>query len=663
MAVAPVKKILIISHQSQAKALLSAVQKAGIVHLLGSDNAAVIKADKDLISTSAKDRGAEEMCHKLEKAVTFLKEHHTGKPLTTLLSPRFVVDDDVFENTVSAKDTLRTLDEIIETQTDIDNVTSEMETKRAKLEMLTPWKSLKDDLDSLCDLSRVDVFTGIVPLQAWDELSGFLSSPENGAVVNIINKTKTQVYCAILALKEKSQNVYKQLRSGEFEAVSFEGLTGTVAENIDHLKRHIHGSGEQLAKLKHHAHKLSASLLEIEMMYDYYNNLRTHSSTLNSSPATAHTRIFEGWIKKADMPKLNELMLDFDAASVCEIEPMPGEAVPVDIENSPWSKPFEVITKLYGMPQYFELDPTAILAPFFAIFFALCLTDAGYGLVMLAASIYVLKKIEAKGRGFMIVILVCSILTVFTGAMTGGWFGSLLLDFAVKFKLHGLETFIQKTTWFNPLEDPMTFLVMAVILGYIQIMTGLFAGLYNVWKNNGFFAAACEKLTWIVLLNSLVLMALSKASMLAPAVGTVATIMIYVAAAGIFFLSHREGGIGARLGMGAYNLFSAVFYLGDLLSYLRLMALGMATGGVAMAINIIGGIISDTPYVGFILAVIFMVCGHIFNILQSMLGAFVHSMRLQFVEFFPKFIEAGGVPFEAFSESYKYVYVKQEDED
>ncbi len=660
MAVAPVKKILIISHESQAQALLAAVQKAGIVHLLDADNAAVIKAYKELKAASVRDRSVDELCHKLEKAVTFLKQHHTGKPLATLLAPKVVVDDYAFERTVSSKETRETLDDVLTAAADLDELTGDIDSKKAKLNMLMPWKTFKDDLESFGDLSSVDVFTGVVSAPAWDELSQFLNDPQNGAVVNVISRTKAQVFCVIIVMKEKSADVYKQLRTIEFEAVSFDGFNGSVSDNIDHLKRQIHAGGEKVAKLRHNAHKLADSLLDIQMMYDYYVNIRSHAAAFNSSPATEQTRIFEGWVKTGDMPKLQELMLDFDAASVCEIAPLPDEAVPVDIENNHWAKPFEVITKLYGVPRYFELDPTVILAPFFAIFFALCLTDAGYGLVMIAASVYVLNKMQA-GKRFMSLILVCSILTVFTGAMTGGWFGSLLLDFAVKYNFTGLETLINKMTWFNPLEDPMTFLVMAIVLGYIQIMVGLFAGFVSVLKNKGIFAAVFDKLTWIVLLNSILVMAISMAGILPAVVGKVAIMLIYLAAAGILFLSHREGGIGARLGMGGFNLFSAIFYLGDLLSYLRLMALGMATGGVAMAINIIGGLISDVPYVGFILAVIFMVCGHVFNILQSILGAFVHSMRLQFVEFFPKFMEGGAMPFTPFVESYKYVYIKQEE--
>jgi V/A-type H+-transporting ATPase subunit I len=125
----------------------------------------------------------------------------------------------------------------------------------------------------------------------------------------------------------------------------------------------------------------------------------------------------------------------------------------------------------------------------------------------------------------------------------------------------------------------------------------------------------------------------------------------------IFLLSSRQGGWGARLGMGFYNLFSSVFYMGDVLSYLRLMGLCMVGAGMGMAINLIAKIALDIPYVGIIAAILVFVGGHGFNMILSVLGAFVHTMRLQYVEFFPKFFAAGGRDFQPLRKEYKHIYI------
>ena len=658
MAIAKIQKILIISHLSQSQPLLKAIQKFGSVHISSGDEAAVFKADKQLKAEPKRDRELEETFQKLEKVIGFLKAHRTGKPLATLLAPRAVVDEAAFVKAVSSKENQDLLHKAEKLCNKIDSVDSERAKLESTLESLRPWASMPDDLSDFSSIETVETAIGIVPLKAWQAVSELLAKPESGSVVNIISKTKTSVYCVVITLKEKYADVYKLLRANEFETVNFDAFEGSVAANIEQYQSQIDELKEQKQQFLANAQEMAKSLLELEMMYDYYYNRRLATGTYSSSAATEKTRIIEGWVKTADLPRLREVAGEFDSASICLIEPEADEQVPVDIKNTGWAKPFEVVTRLYGVPQYFEVDPTVFLAPFFAIFFALCLTDAGYGLLMIAASIYLIKKMQT-GKGFMVMLLICSVLTIFAGAMTGGWFGSTLLDAAVKFNIGWLETFIVKTTWFNPLEDPMTFLAISIALGYLQIMTGLVVGFFSVLKNDGFFAAVCDKLSWLVMLNSFLVMAASKAGFISAGAGKVAVMLIYISAATILLLSHREGKIGARLGMGSYNLFSAIFYLGDLLSYLRLMALGMATGGVAMAVNIIAGIIGDVPIVGPVLAIIFLIGGHLFNVLQSLLGAFVHSMRLQFVEFFPKFMQGGGKPFEPFKEDYKYVYINQ----
>jgi V/A-type H+-transporting ATPase subunit I len=160
------------------------------------------------------------------------------------------------------------------------------------------------------------------------------------------------------------------------------------------------------------------------------------------------------------------------------------------------------------------------------------------------------------------------------------------------------------------------------------------------------------------MLNSIVLFGASKAGVVPAGLGKVFGILAIIPAVGIFLFSHREGGIGARLGMGFYNVFSTVFYLGDVLSYLRLMALGMVGAGLAMAINVIAEIAGNIPVIGFVLTILILVGGHVFNLLLAMLSAFVHTLRLQYVEFFPKFLVGGGRQFEPLTKEYKHIYMR-----
>ena len=165
-------------------------------------------------------------------------------------------------------------------------------------------------------------------------------------------------------------------------------------------------------------------------------------------------------------------------------------------------------------------------------------------------------------------------------------------------------------------------------------------------------------MTWLVMLNSIVILGASKFGVVPTQVGSFFGKLALVPAGAIFLFSHREGGWAGRIGMGAYNLFSAIFYRGDVLSYLRLMALVMVTEGLAMAINVIAQIAIDIPFIGFIIMIMILIGGHGFNLALSALSAFVHTLRLQYVEFFPKFLVGGGRSFTPLSKEYKHIYMK-----
>jgi V/A-type H+-transporting ATPase subunit I len=213
--------------------------------------------------------------------------------------------------------------------------------------------------------------------------------------------------------------------------------------------------------------------------------------------------------------------------------------------------------------------------------------------------------------------------------------------------------------WFDPMQYPLRFFALSLILGYVQIMAGLLIAFLHNLKRRLYIAALCDRLSWLIMLNSIVAFALAKIGKLPSHLGPLFGYTALFSAAVIFLFSHRQGGWPVRLGMGFYNLFSALFYVGDVLSYLRLMALGLVTAGLAMALNQFAQLAYKIPFVGVIFAILILVVFHPLNIGINALGAFVHSLRLQYAEFFPKFFVGGGLPFEPLGKNYKHIYIKK----
>jgi V/A-type H+-transporting ATPase subunit I len=398
---------------------------------------------------------------------------------------------------------------------------------------------------------------------------------------------------------------------------------------------------------------LSKNLLKLQILHDHYENLLNREQTKGTAPATEHTVLLEGWVKKNDYARLEKIVSHFEASSLSRIEPAEDEDIPVEIENKNFVRPFEMITRLYGMPVSSGVDPTVCLAPFFALFFGICLSDVGYGLVMAAVMLWLIKKTQGDKKPLWM-FLICAAITIPAGAITGSWFGDAVPTF-----IPVLNPIREKLMLFDPLGEPTILFELAIILGYVQLMTGLAIAFVHNLRQRSYIAAICDNLTWLVMLNCIVIFGLSKAGMAPAGLGKFLGLLAIAPAAIILLFSHRQGRWAGRIGMGAYNLFSAVFYLGDVLSYLRLAALCMVGGGIAMAINIIAKISLDIPYgLGVLAMILVLVFGHALNLVLSALGAFVHTLRLQYVEYFTKFFVGGGRLFEPLRKDYKHIYIK-----
>jgi len=653
MAIAQMAKVIIVSHRSQASELLEALQHEGICHILNADEAILSRDFPELGAAAERPKDIEGLLNRLEKSIAFLKNYaQAQKGLASALSPRTVVDVQSYKKVVSDREILKTIDKSEQLDASIEKTKSEIENLQGTLEMLTPWASLETPVEEIGRLSQATCWTGLLPVQLFEQTREKLS--ESGAAIQQIGKTTNKSACLIVALKENADDVQKLLRSAEFEPVSFEPMTGTVADLIGEHSQKLEQAENQSQSQVDNAAGLSENLLKLEILYDHHKNLLGREQAKDTAPATECTVLLEGWVKKNDYAKLAKIVSGFEASSLTKIEPAEDEEIPVEIENKRAIKPFEVITRLYGMPQHFEVDPTVFLAPFFALFFGLCLTDAGYGLLIIALMVFFIKKMQGDKK-LMWMLGICAGATVLAGALTGGWFGDGVQQF-----VPALKPLREKMMLFDPLEKPMTFFILALGLGYFQIIAGLFIGFGHSIKRRDYISAICDYLSWLVMINSIVVFLAGKFGVIPSHIANIFGLIALVPASIILLFSQREGGWGGRIGMGLYNLFSTIFYMGDVLSYLRLMALGMVTAGLAMAINVIVMICGKIPYIGILIAVLVFVGAHTFNLAINALGAFVHTLRLQYVEFFPKFFVGGGKQFQPLSKQYKHIYIKKD---
>lgn len=394
---------------------------------------------------------------------------------------------------------------------------------------------------------------------------------------------------------------------------------------------------------------------------DYWSIVSRRLEAMESGEPTDDVLIWDLWTPRTELQKVRAAVARYEAyTEFAEVEPDDGEEPPSLLRNPSWSACLEPLTIMYGTPTYGKIDPTTHMAPFFFLFMGICFGDAGYGLVVAAILGYFLVRYQLPPtlRKFFVMMVAGMMVAVAFGAITVSWFGDSLTAFPF---LSGVAPVASKIQLLNPMGDPITMLTISLVLGFVQILYGLLLAFYQNWKAGDKFAACADQGGWILLLCGLVLFGCAAGgyapgSMLLP--GKVVSILgaaVLVATQG-----REKPSLFGKLFSGVMSLYNVTGYLGDVLSYSRLLALGLGSAAVGMVINLLAGLVSGVPYVGIVLAVLLFVLGHLFSIAVNILGAFIHPLRLQYVEFFGKFYDASGRNFSPLNNAAQYSRITEE---
>lgn len=661
MAVAKLSKLFIASHRTETESFLKRLQRT---------STAEIKPYSEKIESSTLPIDtSQENNIKVKKALNILNSYK-DKELKKIAAKvgKLVIKRSEYEKIIRDTGLEEIADEII----DLDNEIRSLEQRIAETEpgvhQLEVWTCFKGDLDDLGTNEVYAIKLGIIKSGRTDFSLILDELDKNHISCQSISEEGDIIYVILAYHNDHRQEAEKYISEIAYDEAELAGYTGTIEENTQNLKKNIDYYKGRKQKILDQIVKLTEEHERSLTVYlDYLDNNLEVEEAILSGFSTDSVSFYTAWIRERDRKKILSLISSFKFIKVEDIEPDEGESIPIALENRAIFRPFEIIVNLYGVPRYFEIDPTPFVSIFFAIFFGLCLTDAGYGIILGILTLVFAFRIRAA-RQFLLLIFIGSIFTIFAGAIFNGWFGDLpaylgLGDLSLKLAILG-----------DPVSSDigsMNFFRLALALGVIHVVFGLFIKFFDSIRRRDWGGAFLDGLPWITVVVSLVIillstqMAVSMQLVSAPLFpSSISRILMWPILAGaiviILFAARQEKSWGFRIFMGFLNLTivnGLTSFLGDFLSYIRLMALGLVTAGIGVAINKIAFQFLSIPVAGVVMLVVILVFGHLFNIGINILGAFVHTLRLQYVEFFPKFYAGGGRPFKALSDEHKYITI------
>lgn len=482
--------------------------------------------------------------------------------------------------------------------------------------------------------------------------------------VSVFSKDKHDTELLLISVKDDAEFVdsFIDHNSSFIKSIdSGESVPVTLAfENNNEKVSEVSNETFELPKLK-----TKLKLTQLEVLFDVlmleitaYENTKFIGEYSGDDYETKSKTYVElhAWVDKEGYAVLSKLVDSIDqGAYLQKLSTAHRSDVRTKMSNNSLIKPFEIVTEFMGIPGSKELDPSPFLAFFFVVFFGFALGDAGYGFLILTGLLYYLfaKKPQGTIRESIKLMIYCSISTIFFGAITGGWFG---VDVNVVGGTLG-ET-LRSMKQIDLQSSIILVLVLSLVAGFVQQLFGVFLELVTYFKNGDKIGGLSGPGTWILLLLTMVLVAVSGMS---PALAFVkdiqAPLLIIVLVLFAFGQGRKQKNIFLRPLIGIGSIFNITSYLSNTLSYARLLALGLATGVIASVINLIASILGGTDSIfGIIVTVLILIIGHLFNIALNVLGTFVNIIRLQLVEFFPRFYQAQGVAIEP--KGYKPMYIK-----
>ena len=522
----------------------------------------------------------------------------------------------------------------------LDSETSELKSNKSLARHLSNFDM---DLALLKDSKYTSTTVGRINVESASEIKTKLSNlTDELDMFTVPGEDKDNVILVVVTLKEFSDDVYSTLRKFEFEKIEIGKVEGTPQQIISNADARLSAIESERATVKSELRVVAEQWDdEILALKEQLENEKEKNDILSAFVKTKDTYMLEAWVPVKDTEKVEQLVEKSSEGhctfELIEVEGTDDEDVPILQQNGWYAKPFEYLVDMYSPVRYNEIDPTIFVAIMFPIFFGFCLTDAVYGLVVSAIGVVLLRgmgKLNKTMNAFGWILIWSGLWAVILGLLTNGFIG----DFPERIMGFRLPTVFAPVEAF---KHPDKILIIAIAIGVIYTNIGFIIGAINNFRYGNKKEAIGSQLCWFVLEAGVIFLALGY---LMPSIGMIGYVIggvLVIACIGMLVYAN-----------GAYGVMDIFGFMGDVLSYARLLALCLATGGIAMTVNILAQMLNNmVPYAGIVLAIFIFIFGHIANFAFQVLGAFINALRLNYVEFFSQFFIGGKSKFEAFKAS------------
>lgn len=647
MAIVTMRHLRLIGLQAEREEMLRRLQHLGCLEITEPEPASDDPLlEKLRIPEAAELQRIREQYTAAEQALQTLTDH-TPKEKNAL-EPLPLIDEQALTDESQLADGKSAAERLNRCREELASLQSRSEKLAAEEAQLLPWESLTMPLECATTekvLIQMGTLPAVVPpeqireaLEAAGELYEFRE----------VSTDRERRYAVLTVHISQAEDHVAAVKALGWSRVAPGDRRGTAGENLAALRREQAELAERKAALEQEIAKCADQKPELRQLSDASRIEMDRGEAKGRTRETAETFLLEGWFPAENTKEL-EMLLEGCTCAWQMTDPVPEDypRVPVKLKNNRFTGPLNMVTEMYSLPAYGSLDPNPYMAPFFILFYGIMMADMGYGLLMMAASLLVLKKKQPTGgnRNFFALLGLCGISTFILGAMTGGFFGDFIQQLVKLFNPESTFTWFWQPL-FSPINDIIMVMLGSLALGCVQILVGMVIGFIYKLRHGEIAEALCEEAAWWVIIGCGVALGVT---------GNKVFLWVLLAVL-VISQSYGKKGIGGKIvGIGGSIYNHITGYFGDILSYVRLMALMLAGAVIAQVFNTLAAIPGNL-----IIFFVISILGNALNFALNLLGCYVHDMRLQCLEFFKYFYRDGGRAFRPVAAEPKYYRIAEQ---